>query len=292
MALQAPNIDLDTAKEFVKDITLPAQPQMLLDIRKAYPDIDKIAALVSRDPAIGASVLKTVNSPLFGIPKKIVKIEQAVMLLGLDSVMNIVNAVLLRASLSQNIDPEKLKYFWQGANDTAIAAGFIAKQLKLKQADQAFVLGLFHNCAMPLMLEKFDDYLDKVALAYQEHSRTLTDLEDDLYQANHAIIGQHIARAWHLPAPIIDAIGEHHSPDRLQMQSEDDEQTSIDNLCAVLKLAEHIVGEYKILGDDEENYEWTLHGEKILEQLDLNEDSYVDICEETLEAIQEADLGF
>lgn len=291
MTLKAPNIDLDTAREFVKDIALPAQPQMLMDVRKAYPDIDKIAALVSRDPAIGASVLKTVNSPLFAIPKKIVKIEQAVMLLGLDSVMNIVNAVLLRASLSQNIDPALLKDFWQGANDVAVAAGFIARKLRIKQADQAFLLGLFHNCAMPLMREKFDNYFDTITEAYGEHSRCLTDLEDERYQANHAIIGEHIARAWHLPNPIIAAIGSHHDLERLRMQAEEDEEIIIDTLCAVLKMAETIVGEYRALGASETDYEWREFGEGILRQQGLNEDDFATLSEETHEAIQEADLG-
>ena len=73
MSLKAPNIDTSTARDFVQDIHIPTQPQILLDIRKVYPDINKIAALTTHDPALSAAVLKTVNSPLFGIPKKIVK---------------------------------------------------------------------------------------------------------------------------------------------------------------------------------------------------------------------------
>ena len=290
--MKAPKINFDVAQECIRDVVIPAQPQLMLDVRKVYPDIDKIAALIARDPAMGAAVLKTVNSPLFGIPKKIVKIEQAVMLLGLDSVMNILSAVLLRKSLSNKLDPSDLKEFWQSANDAAVAISFVARQLKIVSPDQAFIVGLFHNCAMPLMREKYQDYFTVLNTAYQEHSRALTDLEDERYQANHALIGGYIARAWHLPDNVINAIGEHHLPARLGADVDDGESDTVDILCALLKYAEHITGEYKTLGGDSQDYEWEQYHSQVLTRLNLSEDDAVSLAEEATEAVHAADLNF
>lgn len=290
--MRAPNIDFDVAQECIRDIVIPAQPQLMLDIRNVYPDIDKIAALIARDPAMGAAVLKTVNSPLFGIPKKIVKIEQAVMLLGLDSVMNIMSALLLRKSLANNIDPSVLNEFWQSANDAAVAINFVARQLKLVSPDQAFILGLFHNCAIPLMREKYQDYFDTLVTAYQEHRRTLTDLEDEHYQANHALIGGYIARAWHLPEDVITVIGEHHLPSRLSADIEGEATENVDILCALLKFTEHLIGEHKALGSDDCDYEWEQYQNAILARLDLSEDDALSLAEEAMEAVHAADLNF
>ena len=47
------------------------------------PDIDKIANLILTDVGISLSILKTINSPFYGMNRKISKIKQAVMIVGL-----------------------------------------------------------------------------------------------------------------------------------------------------------------------------------------------------------------
>jgi HD-like signal output (HDOD) protein len=69
--------------------------------------------------------------------------------------------------------------------------------------------GLFHDCGIPLMFERFPEYT-----AYAEGSLS-TDagslaLEDQTFQTNHTEAGFLMAKTWHLPAVISASVREHH----------------------------------------------------------------------------------
>lgn len=55
-----------------------------------------IADLVTQDLALSAAVLKTVNSPAYGIARPLESIRQAVTLLGVETLVTLVTAIALR----------------------------------------------------------------------------------------------------------------------------------------------------------------------------------------------------
>ncbi|BFM14938.1 HDOD domain-containing protein [Maricurvus nonylphenolicus] len=274
-----PVVNSQEAKKLITDITIPPQPQLLVDVRNAYPDLNKVSAIISQDPAISAGVLKTVNSPFIGLPKKIVRVDQAVVLLGLDSVINLVNAVQFRNAF-EDLAPDQLAEFWQNTNATAMAASILAKHTKLVRTDEAFALGLFRNCAIPLMQSKFKGYIATLQLAYADTAGNISQVEKNNYQADHAAISHLIARAWHLPASLIQAIADHHNPKRLACKGAGDQQQHIDNLCAILKLAEHCTEEYLCYGNQEADYEWERHKATLLDHVGLSEEDYLQLCDQ------------
>lgn len=281
-------INWEEAKQFTDGIAIPPQPQLLWDIKHAYPELDDIAALIARDPSVSAAVLKTVNAPCFGVPKKIISVQQAVMLLGLDSVMNIINGVLLQNSFSRRLNPKLLGNFWQSANDSAVACSALAQRLNLCRSDEGFILGLFHNCAMPLIRQKYTDYFDTIETAYATPNSHITELENRRYEANHATIGSFIARAWHLPLPIVEAIEYHHDHSILSMQHAV-EHPHVTHLCLLLKMAEHITREYHVIGRQPVDHEWLRYQDNILEYLGLDEHSFIDLSEDIIDIVHAAD---
>lgn len=274
-----PVINSQEAKKLISDITIPPQPQLLVDVRKAYPDLNKVSAIISQDPAISAGVLKTVNSPFIGLPKKIIRVDQAVVLLGLDSVINLVNAVQFRNAF-EGLASDQLAEFWQNTNATAMAASLLAKHTKRVRTDEAFALGLFRNCAIPLMQSKFKGYLATLQLAYADPEGNISHIEQNNYQADHAAISHLIARAWHLPNNLMQAIADHHNPKRLTCQGAGEQEQHIDNLCALLKLAEHCTEEFLSYGSQEADHEWERHKNTLLDHVGLSEDDYLQLCDQ------------
>ncbi len=285
-----PVVSNDEARKLVTDITIPPQPQLLINVRQAYPDLNKVGAIISQDPAITAGVLKTVNSPFIGLPKKIIKVEQAVVLLGLDSVINLVNAVQFRSAFNQGNNNKLLESFWRNTNNTALAASFIAQDCKLIRTDEAFALGLFRNCAIPLMQGKYTNYYQTLEQAYSDPHANITETERQNYKADHAAISHLIARAWHLPKDMIQAIADHHNPQRLSCQGLGETEQHIDNLCAILKLAEHCTEEYLCYGQQETDNEWEIYKNNLLPHVGLSEKDYLELCDEIKEQIQKAEL--
>lgn len=86
--------------KILSSIHFPPRPSILTLLmeqrRKPDPDLMSIAHIIGKDVVLSAAVLKTVNSPFFGLRRKLDSIEQAVMAMGSNNVINIVAGLALR----------------------------------------------------------------------------------------------------------------------------------------------------------------------------------------------------
>ena len=191
------------------DVVLPPRPSILVDIQqemnRPHPELYRIAELIAGDIVLAAAMLKTVNSPFYGLRNKVTSTVDAVKLLGFARTSQQVAAISVR----QNVPlPDELSYFWDDMTRLAIMESSIAKYLHLN-ADMAYLMGLFHDCAIPLMAVKFPDYL-KVRKAFKDENMCAIEVENAQYAMNHAQLGSLFARSWYLPDPLIQAIRFHH----------------------------------------------------------------------------------
>lgn len=260
-------------QQIMQGIKIPPQPQILVDLQMEQlmpnPDLDQIAKLISQDVGLAGTVLKVVNSPFFELKNRITSVEQAVHLMGLDSVVNIINGLSIKSQMSDETIIN-MNRFWDTANDIAQISLNIAKQVGYPNPDLAYLLGLFHNCGIPLLMERFDNYLEVMEESYADPVLRIVDVENQYLNTNHAVIGYYTAKSWNLPRILCDVIAEHHSGTR-HFSRENGQYTEGKTLMAILKLAEHICGNYKILGRQTEDLEWLRIGDEVLTYLGLGE---------------------
>jgi len=285
MSLSDSSLTDDQLDSIMRGMSIPVQPQIMVDlqIEQSAPDpnINEIARLISRDVAISGRVLKAVNSPFFGLRNKITSIQKAVILLGIDSVVNIVNAIAIRHELSahENMTEDEIRYmnhFWDTAQDVALTAATIARQIGFISPDEAYTLGLFHNAGIPLLLPKYRHYHAIMQESYQGNERRIIDVENNSINTNHAVLGFYIAKSWKLSTSICEAIQQHHNIIELFSQS-GSQGSDVMNLLAVLKMAEHIVGLYRIIGKQESDVEWNEARDIIFDYLGISEDDFEEI---------------
>lgn len=88
---------------------LPPLPKTVTEIEKASADpnvnVKKIAAIVEQDPMIVADLLKLLNSAFYGLRKEVTGVEQAVSMLGLKGVKDLVISLSLRNMLRTDLSP-------------------------------------------------------------------------------------------------------------------------------------------------------------------------------------------
>jgi HD-like signal output (HDOD) protein len=258
-------------KNILQGIKIPPQPQILVDLQMEQvmpdPDIKQIARLISQDVGLSGTMLKFVNSRFFGLTNKITSIEQAVSLLGLNSVINILNGLSIKGEMSDEAIVSMTR-FWDTANDIAMVAATIAKQIGYHSPDIAYSTGLFHNSGIPLMLQRFSNYNEVMEQAYSGIDERIIDTENRLLNTNHAVVGYYTAKSWNLPRLICEVIAEHHNAVAIFEKKETQNQEK-KTLLAILKLAEHICGNYKLLGNQDEDFEWEKCWKNILEYVGL-----------------------
>lgn len=276
----ATELTQEQINKILQGIRIPAQPQILVDLQMEQampdPDIRQIARLISQDVGLSGTMLKFVNSPFFQLGNKISSIEQAVSLLGLDSVINILNGLSIKGEMKDETIVA-LTAFWDTANDIAMVSATVAKKVGYRSPDLAYALGLFHNVGIPLMLDRFKNYYDVLEEAYASHDGRVIDVENRYLNTNHAVVGYYTAKSWNLPKTICESIAEHHNS-RTIFASRDGKNQEKKTLLAILKIAEHICGNYRLLGKQTEDYEWQDTGNDILEHVGL---THIDIDDMT-----------
>ena len=257
-------------------IYIPPQPGLIDQLNSAGADLDKIGEIIASDPGVSAAVIKTVNSPAFGLASKISSIPQAVIMLGVDRVTDIIKTLLLRESMAGLETRLDMKLFWEVSSSVANVSSTICRQLNLAVADEAYTLGLFHNCGVPILASKFENYQRVVEFSYGREDGRITSEEFAKFGVHHAAAGYRVARVWNLPKVICLAVKNHHSVDRI-LDDHTIENPTLKTLLCVLKMAEDMVNLPEKLAQCDIDFEWQKIGSKVLEFTGLSEYDYEDL---------------
>ena len=262
-------------QQSLQGISVPPQPQIMVDLQMEQympdPDLEVIAKLISQDPGLSGALLKIVNSPYYGLSNKITAIQRAVNLLGSRSIINLINAQSIKGELNDDAIVT-LNRFWDTAQDVAMTCLTLAKRVGVQAGDEAYALGLFHDCGIPLMIKKFPDYMKVLEQAYANASAEcrVVDTENKQYNTNHAVVGYYTAKSWRLPEHVTQAIANHHNALAI-FSDESSRNTPLKNLLAILKMAEHICASFRVLGNQTEDHEWNSVGPLVLDYIGLSE---------------------
>jgi len=276
---------LDVDDRVISDIrrgfSIPAQPGLLLKLQRIIsssdPDINLVADTISQDVAVAATILKTVNSPIYGLARSMSDIHKATRYIGLNGIMSLVSNILIRKSFDQSECSIALEEFWNNSNNIAITSVVIGKSLKKAiSIDKVFTLGLFHDCGIPVMAMRYPDYSETYEHALNTPSEALTSIEESVYHVNHATLGYYVASSWRLPKDLCQLILSHHDRRFLDKQGNRLQQFYF----AILKMAENIVHNHKHF---RHTPDWEYLHDKVLTVLDLSEDNYQDLLEDTAE---------
>jgi putative nucleotidyltransferase with HDIG domain len=168
-------------------------------------DFEKILV---KDQALVARLLKVANSSFFGSSREIKTVHEAVVLIGMDNMKNIVYAVsssgLLRHQMKSYRYPDK--GFWLHS----MAVGMMARALmegakdRCLGGEEAFVAGLLHDIGKLIL----DEFLD----AEQGPREVALSEEQESAGFDHAELGLHILERWKIPGTIQEAVRHHHAP--------------------------------------------------------------------------------
>lgn len=283
MSTDKPNTEEPDFASLIRSYKIPPQPYILTEIQNAGDDINKIANIVSHDVALSSGLLQTINSPYYGLANNITSIQQAAVLLGLNAVKNIVNCQLIQAE-SGDYQNKDLTDFWQSATDVANTAATLVKTLGFGSVDEAYTLGLFHNCGIPILMEKHEDYQSTMQEAYNISNTRITQVENEHYSTNHAVLGYMVSRSWRLPEHLRTAIRDHHNFERLSFK-DNDYGTEADTTLAILKMAEHISHVHATLGKDQEDNEWNTIKTELLDFMGVSELDFENISDTVIEKL-------
>ena len=208
--------------------------------------LSEIADLIINDPAITANLLKTCNSAYFGLARKVDSVQDAIVLVGLDHVVQLV----MLGSFSQNFKKGVEGYglgegeLWRHAVSSAYAAKALAVRYGAsKNRHLVFTAALLKDIGK-LILGRFVAFsFEQINILVNAQGHSFNDAEKKILGMNHEELGALLGEKWRFSEKLIYMIGHHHLSDESARQ---DLETSLvylaDMICMMMGVSTGVDG--------------------------------------------------
>ena len=203
---------LDKVKSFP---TIPgAGAKMLSLLEEPDTSVSEIEDILRYDPGLTANILKLANSAYFGLPSKIGSLKQAVILLGLKRLIQLVVASCVSAVMDKSVPGYNLPSgdLWRHSIAVSIASEALVKGKKRIDGEDVFTPALLHDVGKMILGSFVSEELEAIQSIAAKGIPWVV-AENMVLGTDHAEIGARILANWSLPAGIINAVRWHHDPD-------------------------------------------------------------------------------
>ena len=204
-----------------KKIKLPEIPSVVSELNEIIANplssAEDIANVANNSPSLTATLLKIVNSALYGCPSRIEKLSQAVTYIGTKEIYGLALYISV-ISIFRKIPKEIINIyaFLRHSIACSITARILAAHKNLPQTEQLFVSGLLHDLGRVLLFVYFPEDSRNILSYSRDSDKLLFEVENEYLGCNHTHFGKHLTQNWNLPPTLEDNIFYHHNPSAAQ----------------------------------------------------------------------------
>ena len=262
------NTDFKSVVESIKD--LPPMPAVAIKVLELLNDSDvnyeKLAEVISSDPAVSARMLKVANSAFYSMKRQIKTLEHAIAIVGERTLRSLVLAASLEGMNKSYGLLEKM--LWEDSIGCAIGCRILARKFSSADPEEAFLAGLFRHLGKIVMnFSNPDAYHSLAEMAYSDSTNT-SELEGRFFPYAHAVVGAAVLNKWNFSRNLV--MSTLHHEDVVISSEEEENAESLLRLTATVNLAGQICQKLGI-GQREPNEELDLLRSPGAKVLDLDE---------------------
>lgn len=195
-------------------------------------NLSTIGDAIQKDPDLTARLLRLANSPFFGFANRLSTVAEAVSLLGIQQIQDMIVASSVLEQFKGVPDHFVNKdSFWRHSLAVGITARLLAMERRLPKPDKFFVAGLLHDVGRLVLLSQAAESAQAVFELYQRERLLLRDAEKQILGYDHQQIAAELLQSWSYPPVLVQAVAFHHSPAQSVAKLE----------AAVVHIADHLV---------------------------------------------------
>jgi len=202
------------------DVDLASPPEVFARLRKLLEEPDSttnmLAEVIEQDPALSARVLKLANSAFFALPHPVDNISEAVSLIGIREVQDIV----LATEVIQRFDniPEDLVdmySYWRNSLRCAVMSRQLGHLLPQQgHKETLFLAGLLHDIGHLVIYTRIPELGRKALLEHRHREIPLHIAEREVMGFDYAEVGATLAKQWELPPLLCAVMANHLEPEK------------------------------------------------------------------------------
>lgn len=177
---------------------------------KKTASIADLEAIVSRDVALTARILRLANSPFYGTRRTVTALRHALVAIGYVDATQVSLALAMTSTLVRH--PLSHEVMSHSAR-TAVIARELARHTRALEPSEAFVAGMLHDLGKVVLLESigqsYADVLQRPGLSDIERLAA----ERRVARVDHAVLGEQCLKRWRFSCGTTLAVRNHHQPE-------------------------------------------------------------------------------
>ena len=195
-----------------------SMPEVYIDIRKLLrksdAKIDDYVKVIEADSMLLVRIIRIANSDFFGFQRKAENLHQAISLIGVMQLHDVIlSSLCLRTFSSIPEQILNLKAFWHYGVQCGIAAKTIDKHCSMTASNRFFTLGLLHEVGHAMMYLKSPEFSFQALDASQTQEITVNDMEREYLGFDYSQLGAALMHFWNLPQVYQQVAAYHLQPD-------------------------------------------------------------------------------
>lgn len=201
---------------------IPAFPTTILKVSEILRDedysVNELVDLIKYDQSMAANILKMSNSAYLGARQKISTVRDAVVYLGQNNLIRVVQTAGVSRFFNQTGAPgyaAKVGELWEHSIAVAIMSQILSRKVMQCEDERLYLAALLHDVGKLVMGEYVYESFDKIMSLVDNARYSFLEAEEEVIGINHAELGGKIAAYWNFPQEIEKAIRYHHRPDLL-----------------------------------------------------------------------------
>jgi HD-like signal output (HDOD) protein len=215
-------------------VQVPMLPRVATEVmslaRSANASAAQLAALVHKDPALAARLLRVANSVAYSPAVPIVSLQQAITRMGIGTLTDLTMA----ASVKGLTFEDHLHLLWRTSLATAAFAKEIARSRRAN-VETAFLCGLLFGIGRPMVLQMAVEDVNAKSLDIKSPVVRAQILDaENVLQID---AGVFVAERWKLPPAVMASIRHHESPADAGEQQTDAATVGVAKILAANALA-------------------------------------------------------
>lgn len=194
---------------------------------------EDIIKTVTLDTALTTKLLKLCNSPFYGFSKEVTSVNRAVILLGRNTLINLVVSVCSSDQFDHSQNGYRLQQgdLWKHSVVSAFASQLVAQKIGYKDNNLLFTSCLLQDIGKLILDNFIENKISMIVKKIKENNRPFYEIEKEVLGYHHGEVGAIVLKNWNFPDVIIDAVEYHHEPGKAKIDKE---------LVYLMQLSEYI----------------------------------------------------
>lgn len=188
-------------------LALPSIPRVIAlalgELNAEDPDLLRVSGILTQEPVLTARLLQVANSARFQLSKRIGTVNEALAILGLRQVRDMVIEAAMTSAF-RKVGGVDMQQFWRYSLNTAKLAQRLTSTQRV--AVSPYTAGLVHALGELVMHRGMLQEMEPLNRRVDVFSPDRANAEHELLGYSYAQVGAGFARSWNLPPEMVEAL--------------------------------------------------------------------------------------